>query len=77
MTLDQRVEFLMQSIESHDRQIGELTDKMAENESKFTARFDKLLSLVEIDAENIRSLARVAEAHEQRISDIDGKGQGQ
>jgi hypothetical protein len=28
MTIDQRVEFLMQSIESHDRQIGELTGRI-------------------------------------------------
>jgi hypothetical protein len=30
MTIDQRVEFLMQSIESHDRQIGELTGQIGE-----------------------------------------------
>jgi hypothetical protein len=28
MTIDERIEFLMQSIESHDRQIGGLTDQV-------------------------------------------------
>ena len=32
MTWEERAEFLRQSIESHDRQLGELTDKMAETE---------------------------------------------
>ena len=26
MTIEERIEFLMQSIESHDRQIGDITD---------------------------------------------------
>jgi ABC-type transporter Mla subunit MlaD len=30
MTLDERIEFLMQSLESHDRQIGELTGQIGE-----------------------------------------------
>jgi len=29
MTIDERIEYLMQSIESHDRQIAELTDNVA------------------------------------------------
>ena len=63
MTIEERIEFLMQSTESHDRQIGDLTDKVANMAAEWNARFNKLLSLVEIDAENIRSLARTAEAH--------------
>ena len=30
MTLDERIEFLMQSLESHYRQIGELTGQIGE-----------------------------------------------
>ena len=63
MTIEERIEFLMQSTESHDRQIGDLTDKVANMAAEWNDRFNKLLSLVEIDAENIRSLARTAEAH--------------
>jgi hypothetical protein len=49
MTLDERIEFLMQSIESHDRQIGELTDAIT-----------KLVAVTNEDAIAIRTLARVA-----------------
>jgi ABC-type transporter Mla subunit MlaD len=38
MTVDERIEFLMQSIESHDRQIGELVERM----DKTTANIDAL-----------------------------------
>ena len=34
MTWEDRFEFLRQSIESHDRQIGELTDKIAETSAQ-------------------------------------------
>jgi chromosome segregation ATPase len=32
MTIEERFEFLTQSLQSHDRQLGELTDKMAATE---------------------------------------------
>ncbi len=51
----------MQSIESHDRQIGELTHQIGE-----------LVRVTNRDAENIRALARIAEAHERRIGDLEG-----
>jgi hypothetical protein len=54
MTVDQRIEFVMQSIESHDRQIGELTDAIA-----------KLVAVTNEDATAIRTLARIAESHEK------------
>ena len=57
MTIDQRLEFLIQSSESHDRQIGELTDAIA-----------KRVAVTNEDATAIRTLARIAEAHEKRIS---------
>jgi 4-hydroxy-3-methylbut-2-en-1-yl diphosphate synthase IspG/GcpE len=61
VTIDERIEFLMQSIESHDRQIGELTHQIGE-----------LVRVTNRDAENIRALARIAEAHERRIGDLEG-----
>ena len=65
MTLDQRIEFLVQSIESHDRQIGELTDAVT-----------KLVAVTNEDATAIRTLARIAEVHEKRISQVEGSRQG-
>jgi hypothetical protein len=60
MTVDQRIEFLVQSSESHDRQIGELTKAIG-----------KLVTVTNEDATAIRTLARIAEAHEKRISNLE------
>jgi hypothetical protein len=73
MTIDERIEFLMQSIESHDRQIGELTDKV----DKVTDAVAKLVRVTNDDATAIRTLARIADVHEQRIGGLEGKGPGQ
>jgi len=35
-------------------------------------RIENLLTAVEKDAENIRALARIAEIHEHRLSDLEG-----
>jgi len=42
MTWEERFEFLRQSIESHDRQIGELTDKIAETSAQIK-EMDRLM----------------------------------
>lgn len=47
----------------------ELTASMAHASE---ARIEKLLVAVERDAENIRALARIAEIHEHRLSDLEG-----
>jgi hypothetical protein len=57
MTIDERIGFLVQSSESHDRQIGELTDAIT-----------KLVAVTNEGATAIRTLARIAETHEKRIS---------
>lgn len=56
MTIDERIGFLVPSIESHDRQIGELTDAVT-----------RLVAVSNEDANAIHTLARIAEAHENRI----------
>ena len=56
----------MQSIESHDRQIGELTGQVGE----LTKAIGKLVAVSNEDATAIRTLARIAEAHEKRISHL-------
>ncbi len=50
MTIDERIEFLMQSIESHDRQIGDITDAI-----------NKLVAVTNQDATAIDTLARIAD----------------
>jgi hypothetical protein len=73
MTIDERIEFLMQSTESHDRQLGELTAKLDQISDAVAA----LVKVTNDDATAIRTLARIAEAHEARISAIEGNGQQQ
>lgn len=62
MTIDERIQFILQSIESHDRQIGELTEAIA-----------TLVRVTNDDATAIRTLARIADSHERRISSIEDK----
>jgi hypothetical protein len=67
MTIDERIEFLVQSSESHDRQIGELTGQVGE----LTKAIGKLVTVTNKDATAIRTLARIAEAHEKRTSHLE------
>ena len=60
MTIDERIEFLIQSIESHDRQIGELTANVAQ-----------LVTVSNQDAASIRTLARIADVHELPLTDFE------
>jgi hypothetical protein len=74
MTLDERIEFLMQSIESHDRQIGELTGQIGELKDQvavLTKAVNKMVNVSNQDATAIRTLARIADAHEKRISQLE------
>jgi hypothetical protein len=51
----------------------ELTVSMAQaSEARIGRRIDELLAAVEKDAENISALARIAEIHEHRLSDLEG-----
>jgi uncharacterized protein YjcR len=71
MTIEERIEFLIQSAESHDRQIGELTSKV----DQVTEAVAALVRVTNEDATAIRALARIAEAHEARIAGIEGSQQ--
>jgi methyl-accepting chemotaxis protein len=78
MTIEERVEFLQRSIESHGRQLGEITEKLDHLATKVDQISEAVAALVRVtneDATAIRTLTRIALAHEQRISDLDGKGQ--
>lgn len=72
---DETIEFLKQSIASHDRQIGELTDRLAEVTEQIaaqTANINKLVEVTNQDAAAIRQLAAIAQRHEQRLDNLDG-----
>lgn len=60
MTIDERIQFLLQSTESLHASLQELTANVQEHSRQ-----------LEIDAENIRTLARIAEIHERRLSDLE------
>jgi methyl-accepting chemotaxis protein len=74
MTFDEHAEFILQSIASHDRQIGENAAgirELKEAIERTHAAIDKLVAVTNQDAINIQALARIAESHEQRISKIE------
>lgn len=54
MTLDERLEALVMSVELLSRDV------------------ETLRATVEIDATNIRALARIAEIHERRLTGLEG-----
>ena len=86
MTIDERLEFLTQSIESHDRQLGELTDRLNMLANSFevqgarvdariaaqSANIDKIVEMSNRDAIDIAALARIAQSHERRLDRIEG-----
>lgn len=61
MAYEEWMEFMRQSIESHNRQIGELTDAVR-----------KFVDVTNQDAEAIRRLACIAERHKDRLDDPEG-----
>lgn len=66
MAMDERFEFFRHSIESHDRQLRELTEGLAslkETVAMQTANIDELVRVTNEDATAIRTLARTADAH--------------
>ncbi len=65
MTVDERLEFLLKSTESLHETVHELSGQVTEHTKQ-----------LQIDAQNIRSLARVAESHEQRLSNLEDGEQG-
>ena len=68
MTDKQWIEFLKESIASHDRQIGEVTERIAAQ----AVNIDKLVVMSNRDAVDIASLARIAESHDKRLDRLEG-----
>jgi hypothetical protein len=76
MTIEERVQFLMQSTESHDRQLGELTDKMATLTDKMavlTVKFDALGGMMAQLLGAMKTLADTVTDHERRITGLEGQ----
>src|SRR4051794_8052976 len=72
MTIDERLEFLLRSTESLHASVSELhavAQEQTRRAQEQTKQLEEHTTQLRIDAENIRGLARIAEAHEQRISD--------
>lgn len=61
MTIDERIEALTMNLELLYR------DSEAQNAAQ-NKKIEALLAAVQQDAENIRSLARIAEVHERRTN---------
>jgi hypothetical protein len=68
MTFEERVEFLMQSTESRDRQLGEITDKLA----KLTTKVDAIGGMVGQLTAAMTTLAQIVTNHERRIAGLEG-----
>jgi len=75
MSFEERMEFVLRSIESHDRQIGELFDGLAQQKvsiDALTRNIDTLVRVSNRDAVDILRLANIADNHEKRIDRIEG-----
>jgi len=63
MTIDERIEFLMQSIESHDRQIGELMERM----DKTAANIDAMGTTIDAMGTTVNALGTRVDALGARV----------
>jgi chromosome segregation ATPase len=75
MTIEERFEFLNQSIESHDRQLGEITDKLADltrKQDQLTSTFGALGGMMVQLLDAMKTLAETVTDHERRITGLEG-----
>lgn len=75
MDIDERLERLAERHEALAQSVELLLVATRENAVVSRENTDNIRKLVEVtnqDAENIRVLARIAESHERRITDLDG-----
>ena len=85
MTIDERIEYLMQSVESHDRQIGELVENMGQltmrvdrttaNIDALGARIDRLTESTQLNFDRLtRAMMGLTEHvgdHQRRIENLE------
>jgi hypothetical protein len=71
MTIDERMEFLMQSIESHDRQIGELAERI----DKMAGKIDNLAETTQLNFDRLTTammgLTEHVADHPRRIEKLE------
>ncbi len=80
MTIDERLEFLLQSTESLHSSVHEVSASVHELRAsvhevssdvhEVSRTVQKMVAALEVDGANIQALARIAEAHERRISNL-------
>lgn len=78
MTIDERLQFLLQSTESLHASTHELhatVARMSQTVDKNTTQIAELIKAAQQDGENIAALARIAQAHEQRLSNLEGSNE--
>lgn len=68
MTIDERLERLVERHEALSQSVELLNSTVREQ----SAEIDKLIETATRDGENIRALARVAEIHERRLTELEG-----
>lgn len=74
MNIDERLERLVERHEALTQTVEHLSLQSEEQNKRIrlqSENIDKILAAIEKDGEHIRSLARIAEIHEHRISDIE------
>lgn len=78
MTIEERVEFLIQSIESHDRQIGELVEKIDKTTGNIDAlgmRVDRLAETTQLNFDRLTKamlgLTEHVTDHRRRIENLE------
>ena len=73
--IDRRIDAIALNLEltSHVAHENELKlGKLAEQLGKLAENQDKMTAFQKTDSENIRALARIAEIHEHRLSELEG-----
>ena len=70
-TIDERIDALTMSMELHAAMMRDADSRHEKLGHDMNQRLDKLTHAIEIDAENIRALARIAEAHQNRIESLE------
>jgi len=71
MNIDQRLEARAERHEALTQTVELIAVMQRDNEKRMVS----LTAAVQMDAENIRALARIAEIHERRLTDIEGPQQ--
>jgi len=68
LTIDERLQLLLQSTESLHSTVQELSA----NAQRHDTQIAELIRVAQVDGENIRGLANIAERHQERLDALDG-----